>query len=77
MTSIVVRGLDESVKKRLAAQAKEHGRSMEAEARAILTNATQRPHIGLALVHAAREVGGIEDLPLPERTDIARAVDLG
>ena len=29
MTSIVVRGLDETVKKRLAEQAKEHGRSME------------------------------------------------
>ena len=37
MASVVVRGLDESVKKQLAAQAKEHGRSMEAEIRAILT----------------------------------------
>ena len=36
MSSIVVRGLDESVKARIAAQAKQHGRSMEAEARAIL-----------------------------------------
>lgn len=75
MTSIVVRGLEESVKKRLAAQAKENGRSMEAEARDILTKATQRPHIGLALMHAAQEAGGIEDLSLPERTDVARAVD--
>lgn len=77
MASIVVRGLDESVKKRLAAQAKEHGRSMEAEARDILTRATRQPHIGLALLQAAQEVGGIEDLPLPERTDVARAVDFG
>lgn len=75
MTSIVVRGLDESVKKQLAAQAKEHGRSMEAEARDILTKATRRPHIGLALMHAAQESGGIEDLPLSERTDVARAVE--
>ncbi|WP_342661392.1 hypothetical protein Rruber_05158 (plasmid) [Rhodococcus ruber] len=75
MSSIVVRGLDESVKRRLAAQAKEHGRSMEAEARDILTKATRRPHIGLALMHAAQEAGGIEDLPLPERTDVARATD--
>ncbi|MGN5238298.1 MULTISPECIES: FitA-like ribbon-helix-helix domain-containing protein [unclassified Rhodococcus (in: high G+C Gram-positive bacteria)] len=75
MSSIVVRGLDESVKKRLAAQAKEHGRSMEAEARDILTKATRRPHIGLALMRAAQEAGGVEDLPLPERSDVARAAD--
>lgn len=31
MSSIIVRSFDESVKNRLAAQAKEHGRSMEAE----------------------------------------------
>lgn len=77
MASIVVRGLDESVKKRLAAQAKEHGRSMEAEARDILTRATRRPHIGLALMQATQEVGGVADLPLPERTDVARGVDFG
>lgn len=77
MASIVVRGLDESVKVQLAAQAKEHGRSMEAEARDILTAATRRPHIGLALLRAAQEAGGIEDLLVPERTDVARAVDFG
>lgn len=77
MSSIVVRGLDESVKKRLAEQARENGRSMEAEARDILTRATRRPHIGLALVHAAHEVGGFDDLELPARTDQARAIDVG
>lgn len=77
MASIVIRGLDQSVKDQLAAQAKEHGRSMEAEARDILTKATQRPNVGLALFRAAQEVGGIEDLPVPGRTDIARASDLG
>ena len=77
MASVVVRGLDESVKKQLAAQAKEHGRSMEAEARDILTKATRRPHIGLSLMQAAQEIGGIDDLVIPERTDIARAVDIG
>jgi plasmid stability protein len=75
MTAIVVRGLEESVKKQLAAQAKEHGRSMEAEVRDILTKAARRPHIGLALMWAAQEVGGIDDLPVPERADVARAVD--
>jgi len=77
MASVVVRGLDESVKKQLAAQAKEHGRSMEGEIRAILTQAVRRPHIGLALMQAAREAGGIDDLPVPERTDVARAADFG
>jgi plasmid stability protein len=77
MTTIVVRGLDESVKQQLAAQAKEHGRSMEAEARDILPRATRRPPIGLALLHAAHEGGGVEDLAAPERTDEARAVDFG
>lgn len=75
MASIVVRGLDESVKEQLATQAKEHGRSMEAEVRDILTKAAHRPHVGLALMRAAQEIGGIDDLPVPERTDIARTVD--
>lgn len=77
MTSIVVRGLDESVKQQLATQAKEHGRSMEAEVREILTSAARRPHIGLALMQAAQEAGGVDDLPVPERNDVARAVDFG
>lgn len=76
MASIVVRGLDDSVKKSLAAMAKEHGRSMEAEARAILSEAAMRPHIGLALISAAQGVGGVDSLPLPGRDDVARAVDL-
>ena len=75
MASIVVRGLDDSVKQQLADQAKSHGRSMEAEVRDILTKAARRPHIGIALMQAARDVGGVEDLPIPARDDIARAAD--
>lgn len=75
MASIVVRGLDESVKDRLAAQAREHGRSMEAEVRDILTQASSRPHIGLALLQAARSTGGFDDLPIPGRSDGARWVE--
>jgi len=77
MASIVVRGLDDSVKQRLAAQAEEHGRSMEAEVRDILTRAASRPHVGLALLEAARAVGGVEDLAIPDRADAARGVDFG
>ena len=49
--------------------AQEHGRSMEAEVRDILTRAVIRPHIGLALAQAAREVGGVEELQILERKD--------
>ena len=75
MASIIVRGLDGWVKEQLAAQARRHGRSMEAEARDILTRAARRPHIGLALMQAAQQVGGVEDLTVPERNDISRAVE--
>lgn len=49
----------------------------EAEVRDILTKATSRPHIGLALLQAGRDVGGVDEFPIPERADTARAVDLG
>ena len=75
MSSIIVRGLDDSVKERLVEQAKRHGRSMEAEVRDILTKAAQRPNIGVALLRAARGVGSVDELPVPERNDVARAVD--
>lgn len=65
------------VKQQLAAQAEQHGRSMETEVRDILTRAAQRPHVGLALMQAARKAGGIDDLPVPERADTARVADLG
>lgn len=75
MPTIVVRGLDESVKAHIVAQAKQHGRSMEAEVRAILTQAATRPHIGIALLEAGQSVGGVDELPIPDRNDTARAVD--
>lgn len=75
MSSIIVRGLDETVKKQLASQAKEHGRSMEAEVRDILTRAVQRPHIGMALLAAAQDLGGAWELEIPNRNDVARAAE--
>ncbi|NLE96961.1 MAG: Arc family DNA-binding protein [Propionibacterium sp.] len=77
MASIIVRGLDESVMSQLAARAEEHGRSLEAEVHDILTKAAQRPHIGLALMKAIQDLGGIHDLNAPERAPVARAVDFG
>ena len=58
----------------IATQAKEHGRSIEAEDPAILTRAACRPHIGTALLTAAQDVGGVNDLPIPVRDDLARAM---
>ncbi|HPU13637.1 MAG TPA: toxin-antitoxin system [Aeromicrobium sp.] len=75
MSSIIVRGLDDQVKQQLVSQAKAHGRSMEAEVRDILTKAARRPHIGMALLAAARDVGGVDELQIPARVDVARAVD--
>lgn len=74
MASILVRGLDDAVKDQLARQAKRRGHSMEAEAREILTGAVQLPNIGVALMHAVQEVGGVDDLIVPRRMDAARAV---
>ncbi|WP_314814570.1 hypothetical protein [Arachnia propionica] len=42
------------------------------EARDILTKSVTRPNIGLALMQAAQEIGGVDDLPIPERDDVAR-----
>ncbi|HWL70937.1 MAG TPA: Arc family DNA-binding protein [Geminicoccus sp.] len=43
MATILVRNVDDAVVERLKAQAKEHGRSMEAEVRALLTEAAGPP----------------------------------
>jgi antitoxin FitA len=75
MASIIVRGLDDAVKVRLVWRAKQHGRSMEAEVRDILTRAAGRAHIGAAFMNGARDIGGADDLLAPERDNVARAAD--
>ncbi len=42
MAQLIVRRLDDDVKKRLKARAKKHGRSLEAEARLILEDAAKK-----------------------------------
>lgn len=73
MSSIIVRGLGDGVKQQLAAQAKEHGRSIVAEVRDIQTRAARRPHMGMALLSVARDVGGVDELPIPTCDDVASA----
>lgn len=78
MASLSIRDLDEAVKRRLRARAARHGRSMEAEVRAILTEAVREPpdNAGLftELLDRFGALGGV-DLELPERREPARAAD--
>jgi antitoxin FitA len=76
MASLVVRKLDEQTKERLRRRAAEHGRSMEAEARAILQDTLAPPAhpegFGLRVHRRFAAAGGI-DLELPARAEIPRA----
>ena len=79
VAAVSVRDLDESVRERLRVRAARHGRSMESEIRAILTDAVTRPtdSSGLAQTLLARfgDLGGVE-LELPSRAEAPRAADL-
>jgi plasmid stability protein len=78
MAAITVRNLDDAVKHRLRVRAAGHGRSMEAEVRAIILDAVgeeEEPKNFLMAWHEAfAEIGGVE-LELPERTGDHRVVE--
>ncbi|MGO9029084.1 MAG: FitA-like ribbon-helix-helix domain-containing protein [Acidimicrobiales bacterium] len=78
MAAVSIRNLDDTVRERLRVRAAAHGRSMEAEMRAILAEAVQEPddNDGLldALVARFGDLGGV-DLDLPSRSAAPRAVD--
>lgn len=77
MGSLTIRQLNETTHARLRGRAAKHGRSVEAEVRAILDAAVDLPdeNILLALHTAISEVGGV-DLRVPVRDDRPRPVDL-
>jgi len=79
VAGLSVRDLDETVRERLRVRAARHGRSMEAEIRAILTESVSPPTDprGLAQTLLARfgDLGEV-DLELPSRTEVPRAPDL-
>ena len=77
MGTLTIRQLDERTHARLRGRAAKHGRSVEAEVRAILDATVDLPEENflLALHAAMSEVGGV-DLPLVPRTDLPRPVDL-
>jgi plasmid stability protein len=78
MAAVTIRGLDDEVRQRLRVRAARHGRSMEAEMRAILTDAVggSKTSEGLftALLDRFGDIGGVE-VELPRRTSAARAPD--
>lgn len=79
MSAVSIRNLDDRVKERLRVRAARHGRSMEAEMRAILTEAVSEPAepTGLfqALMDRVGQLGGTE-LDIPTRVTSPRAADL-
>ena len=77
MGTLTIRKLNQRTPALLRGRAAAHGRSVEAEVRAILDAAVNRPegNILLALHSAASELGGV-DLQLPPRRDLPREVDL-
>jgi antitoxin FitA len=80
VAAVSVRDLDDEVKRRLRLRAARHGRSMEAEIRAILVAAVSEPEGSEGLFTAIMDrfggIGGVE-LDLPPRSTPVRAADLG
>jgi antitoxin FitA len=76
MATLTIRGLDEETHARLRVLAAQHGRSMEAEVRAILAErlASPTPSFGLGSHIHARFAGlGGAALDLPARNELPRA----
>jgi plasmid stability protein len=67
MATITVRNLDDEVQRRLKRRAARNDRSMEAEARAILSAALEEEGLVHAWLEAVRDLRGGE-LPVPERS---------
>jgi plasmid stability protein len=80
VAAISVRDLDETVAGLLKVRAARHGRSMEAEVRAILTDAVTRErqdrhNLAQALRERIAPIGGV-DLEIPRRNEMPRAAEL-
>lgn len=76
MATLMIRDLRDDVKAKLRIQAAEHGRSMEAEARALLTTALvgrRTDGLGTYIREQFADIGGV-DLAVPSRNEPARTV---
>ena len=77
MSTLTIRQLNENTHARLRGRAAKHGRSVEAEVRAILDAAVDRPAENILLtLHDSLAEGGGVDLQVPERRDSPRSADL-
>jgi len=78
MAAVSIRDLDDSVREKLRMRAARHGRSMEAEMRAILTAAVtdeqSRPGLFTALIGRFSQLGGV-DLDPPARANRPRVAE--
>jgi plasmid stability protein len=78
MATLTIRGLDDETHARLRVQAARHGRSMEAEVRAILRDSLSPPQTAGGLgsrIHARFAAVGDSDFELPARKESPRAAD--
>jgi antitoxin FitA len=75
MATLTIRNIDVEVKQRLRVRAARHGRSMEAEARSIISEAVTgnraqpEPNLAEAIRRRFAPLGGV-DLELPPREDV-------
>ncbi|HEY7822618.1 MAG TPA: Arc family DNA-binding protein [Acidimicrobiia bacterium] len=78
MADLSIRNLEDSVRERLRNRAASHGRSMESEVRAILTEAVMEPERPAGFLEAVFDrfssLGGVE-LDIPERSTPVRGAD--
>ncbi len=81
MASLTIRNLDNNLKSQLRQRAARHGRSMEAEARAILAETLSAPtveqNLAVAIHRRFESIGGIESLPIPSRQTVRNPPEFG
>jgi plasmid stability protein len=79
MATLTIRGVDDELRAKLRVRAAEHGRSMEAEVRAILRRALLDPSpaggLGSRVHQRFAAVGGLEPEPL-QRSELPRTPTL-
>ena len=80
MASLTIRNLNNNLKVQLRLRAAQHGRSMEAEVRSILSQ-TLNSLVGeenfASVIHRRFESLGCESLPIPPRQPTRKAPDFG
>ena len=81
MATLTIRNIDPAIKERLRVRAAGHGRSMEAELRAILnetveTGSSEQINLAEAIRRRFAPFGGVDDLEVHPRSARARAAAL-